>query len=226
MTVQEWLECADPKPMLEFLRGKASDRKLRLFAVACCRRIWHLLEDERCEVEVAERFADGNASKSEIERAVAEGEVASQNPDSDRWASADPDWPGIIQAPHVSFAAASRAASIAAGEAASSSSPGSSDAWNTFGQICAIENKGQSQLLHDIFGNPFRPITIDPTWLTPRVFQLAQAIYDNRAFDRMTELAVALVEAGCDNDEILRHCRGPGPHVRGCWVVDLILGKQ
>jgi hypothetical protein len=79
--------------------------------------------------------------------------------------------------------------------------------------------------LHDISGNPFRPVTLDPTWLTPKVKTLAQAIYDDRAFERMPVLADALEEAGCTNADILDHCRKPGEHVRGCWVVDLALGK-
>ncbi|MCE9530975.1 MAG: hypothetical protein K8T89_07610 [Planctomycetes bacterium] len=77
----------------------------------------------------------------------------------------------------------------------------------------------------DIVGNPFRPVTIDPRWLTSNVVDLALAIYEDRAFDRMPILADALMDAGCDSDEIIHHCRGVGPHVRGCWVLDSILGK-
>jgi hypothetical protein len=84
----------------------------------------------------------------------------------------------------------------------------------------------QNGLIHEVFGNPFRPITVDPAWLTPKVKTFAQAIYDDRAFERMPELADALAEAGCSDPDILTHCRGPGPHVRGCWVVDLVLGKE
>jgi hypothetical protein len=80
--------------------------------------------------------------------------------------------------------------------------------------------------LRDIFGNPFRPVTIDPRWLTFSVLDLSRAIYDERAFERLPILADALMDAGCDNDDILNHCRGDGPHVRGCWVVDLLLGKE
>ncbi|MCE9530621.1 MAG: hypothetical protein K8T89_05755 [Planctomycetes bacterium] len=80
--------------------------------------------------------------------------------------------------------------------------------------------------MREIFGNPFRPVTIDPRWQTSNVIDLATAIYTDRAFDRMPILADALMDAGCDNDEIIHHCRGDGPHVRGCWVVDLILGKE
>jgi hypothetical protein len=83
-----------------------------------------------------------------------------------------------------------------------------------------------SHLFRDIFGNPFRPVSLDPAWLTSTVVLLAKGIYDDRAFDRLPILADALQDAGCDNDDILGHCRGPGPHVRGCWVVDLVLGWQ
>jgi hypothetical protein len=87
----------------------------------------------------------------------------------------------------------------------------------------------QVALLRDIVGLLlFRPVTIAPAWATwndATVVKLAQGIYDDRAFDRLPILADALDEAGCDNTDILAHCRRPGPHVRGCWVVDLLLGK-
>ncbi len=81
-------------------------------------------------------------------------------------------------------------------------------------------------LLRDIFGNPFRPVAFDPAWLTSTVSALATGIYTERAFDRLPILADALQDAGCDNEDILSHCRGPGPHVRGCWAVDLLTGRQ
>jgi len=81
-------------------------------------------------------------------------------------------------------------------------------------------------LLRDIFGNPFRPVTFAPRWLTSNVVNLASAIYQERAFDRMPILADALVDSGCENETIVAHCLGERPHVRGCWVVDLLLGKE
>jgi hypothetical protein len=84
-------------------------------------------------------------------------------------------------------------------------------------------------LLRDIFGNPFRTVTLDPAWLAwngGTVRKLAQAVYDDRAFDRLPILADALEDAGCTDGEILAHCRSGGEHVRGCWVVDLLLGKE
>src|SRR5262249_35215360 len=89
-----------------------------------------------------------------------------------------------------------------------------------------VEKLLQCDLLRDIFGNPFRPNAIDQSWLTPRVKTLAKAIYDDRSFGGLPILADALEEAGCTNANILDHCHKPGEHVRGCWVVDLVLGKE
>ncbi|HEY1187100.1 MAG TPA: hypothetical protein VGE74_05550 [Gemmata sp.] len=88
------------------------------------------------------------------------------------------------------------------------------------------ERFGQSGLVRDIFGNPFHPITFSPSWRTDTARVLAQGMYDNRDFSAMPILADALQDAGCDSEEILAHCRSPDPHVRGCWVVDLVLVKE
>lgn len=87
------------------------------------------------------------------------------------------------------------------------------------------QDKG-CRLVRDIFGNPFRPVTFDPDWRTTTAVQLARGMYEGRDFAAMPILADALQDAGCDNADILDHCRGPGPHVRGCWVVDLVLEKE
>src|SRR5262249_45247069 len=93
------------------------------------------------------------------------------------------------------------------------------------GPAWEAERRAQARLLHELFGNPFRPVAADRSWLTSDVVGLARAIYDDRAFDRLPSLADALQDAGCDQADVLAHCRGGGPHVRGCWVVDLLLGK-
>jgi len=88
------------------------------------------------------------------------------------------------------------------------------------------ERDAQVASVHEIFGPlPYHLIVTNPTWLTSIVQSLATAIYDDKAFDHLPILADALQEAGCDNDDILNHLRGPGPHVRGCWALDLVLGK-
>ncbi|MCE9560797.1 MAG: hypothetical protein K8U57_01955 [Planctomycetes bacterium] len=88
------------------------------------------------------------------------------------------------------------------------------------------EHHAQAALLRDIFGNPFRPVSLDPSWLTTTVLALAQQMYESRDFSTMPILADALQDAECDNAEILDHCRSGGSHVRGCWLIDLMLGKS
>jgi hypothetical protein len=99
-------------------------------------------------------------------------------------------------------------------------------AWATAQKAKTQEQAFQCGLLREISGSPFRPLSIDPSRRTLKVARLAQSIYDDRVFDRLPILADALEEAGCTNADILHHCRGPGPHVRGCWAVDLLLAKS
>jgi hypothetical protein len=99
--------------------------------------------------------------------------------------------------------------------------------------ISAEELAAQAALLRDVFGNPFRPVLLDPAWLTQEVSSLAHAAYDNRLLPqgnldsaRLAVLADALLDAGCADAELLAHLRSPGPHVRGCWPVDLLTGRS
>ena len=89
-----------------------------------------------------------------------------------------------------------------------------------------LECHHQADVIRDIFGNPFQPITWHPSWRTSTVVTIAKTMYDSRDFSPMPLLADALQDAGCENEDILNHCRSGGPHVRGCWVVDLVLGKE
>jgi hypothetical protein len=89
-----------------------------------------------------------------------------------------------------------------------------------------VERDCQAALLREVFGNPFRPISLSSAWLTLTVINVAQVIYDERRFADLPILADALEDAGCDNADILNHCRQPGEHVLGCWALDLVLGKQ
>jgi hypothetical protein len=92
--------------------------------------------------------------------------------------------------------------------------------------IRARESGYFADLIRDVVSNPFRPVAFDPRLRTADTLGVARGIYEDRAFDRMPLLADALMDAGCDDDQILSHCRTGGPHVRGCWVVDLVLGKE
>ncbi len=274
MTEQEWVSCTDPKPMLEFLRGKVSDRALRLFACACCRQVWHLISEPvvRKAIEIAERYADWEASDEDIvaahrdaateeagwhyggggvqlnTAAAAAAATASERYEV-HWGDEEDDW-YVLTAAATSSAAAASAWSVhfeavtgyyddeelrslrqfvEAGRCYAevyTRDTDFSDQEVGFLKVCRAEGQRQCDSLRDIFGNPFQPVTADPAWLTSTVVQLATGIYQERAFDRMPILADALQDAGCDNDDILNHCRSDGPHVRGCWVVDLLLGKE
>jgi hypothetical protein len=92
---------------------------------------------------------------------------------------------------------------------------------NTGERAAVREKSTQCSILRDVLGNPFRPFRCPADWLTPAVKALANEIYSDRRFCNLPELAEALIEAGCDNDDLLRHCRSDDPHVRGCWVVDM-----
>jgi hypothetical protein len=213
-TEAEWEVCTDPEPMLRFLRGKASDRKLRLFACACCRRIWDRLSDGRSKaaVDAAELFADGLISDRRRRAAAAAADLAAFDPDDEAYDAA------------VLAASLAAAAPLNAVDVAESAAQG----------VCrsekelAREKAYQATSLRCIFGNPLCPVFADPAWLSwnaGAIPKMAQAIYDDRAFERLPLLADALKDAGCDRAAILSHCRRPGEHVRGCWAVDLLLGK-
>jgi len=224
MTEQEWLACADPQPMLGFLRDKASDRKLRLFACACCRRIWRFLQDERSRAAVAasERFADKQIRRAELVAAQQQAMLGKKRFDEyvhpAENAAASVARPSIV--PRWVAQLTARAVGNDAVWSVAQALPGS--------RANATSNEAQCQaaLLREIFGNPFRPVAFDPIWLTSNVVALARPIYDEKTFDHLPILADALEDAGCTNQDILDHCRQPGEHVRGCWALDLILGRE
>ena len=221
MTEVEWLTASDPMPMLGFLRGNVSDRRLRLLVVACCRRIWDGLKDvrSRTAVDVAERFADGGASADELLAAYDAAYVAVDD--------------------CLEYSAFSEDQANAACLSAAANVDEVVEAYDPFPGYAALHAIGyaidgllgdcklkQAALVRDIFGNPFRLVAFDPRWRTADAVGLARGIYDERAFDRLPLLADALMDAGCAGEQVLEHCRSEGPHVRGCWVVDLVLGKE
>jgi hypothetical protein len=230
----EWDTCDEPHRMLEILGGEASERKLRLFACACCRRIEALLPI-RFVLEIAERFADGLTDASELAaarqsaRCVFPGlsQAASQVPRLPAWqveagASAhhalDQE---AARAAHQASRAAAAALTARAMAQGRSSSEGRA--------IGEAERAAHARLLRDIFGNPWWPASIPPpvlAWNGDTVPRLAQSIYEEHAFDRTPILADALEEAGCQDADILGHLRGPGAHTRGCFVVDALLGRS
>jgi hypothetical protein len=230
MTEAEWHESIHPQALLGFLRGGLSERKLRLFASACCRDSWHLLTDPRSRhaVEVAERFADGVASEDELRTAAQQALVAEEEQPRETKARALADAAGWAASP-AKDSAVGCAMQVAYRTAwVPNLAPRGRNGRLGRGERNAISRRN-ADILRDITGNPFQPVAITLTWIRWRdstALRLAQASYDEGTFDRLPILADALEDAGCADRDILDHCRGPGPHVRGCWVVDLILGKQ
>jgi hypothetical protein len=210
MTEVEWNTWTDPKSMLQFLEGKASNRKFRLFAVACVRLVWERLPEEfRRSTEVCELYADGLASDQELD-------ICRQNIVWNQFSIYDPKLcPNayalacLCRCPTFKPAAVEKLRLTCA--------------WH-FG-LNALRGKAPS-VFPCIFDNPFRPVTLDPLWATSTAVRLAEAIYQDRAFDRMLILADALEDAGCTDPHILNHCRAGDQHFRGCWVVDSVLGRS
>lgn len=200
-----WFADPDPVSRLESLPPGTSARKCRLFAVACGRRLGHLLGNPTCRkaMETAEHHADGGATDEELAQAHEAAAVA----------LAEADDRGRLTAPMACAAAAAepdaaRAAWLAA-------------AWA--GEVDGPDP--QQAIVSDVFGNPFRPAPADLNWLTERVRRLAWTIDNDGDFDLMPDLAIALKAAGCTDVALLAHCREPSGHARGCWAVDALLGK-
>jgi hypothetical protein len=228
MTEKEWLVCREPEAMLDVVRFGSSDRKLRLFALACVSVIADRLnrDESKAAVDVIEQYAEGKASRTDLQEAWVGALTALRDIRDD---ASEQRWHYVSEyaADAVTLAANHQIADTVMGVASlcTNTLATAADLEEQVGVICC-EHDRQEQLIRDIFGNPFRPGALDPAWLTSTVVALAKGIYEERAFDRMPILADALQDTGCDNDDVLDHCRGPGPHVRGCWVVDLVLGKE
>lgn len=201
MTEAEWLVATDPRRMLSQLT-KLSRRESLLAAVALSRRFWpHPFGSELGkQIELAERYADGSATADEVFQ----------------------EWNLIVETSDR-FMGDSTAAMIGVLDLA----------LPPIAPIeCVLEfakrelGSWEASILRCVFGNPFRAVSADPSWLTSTVTALAEGIYQDRAFDRLPILADALQDADCDNSDILTHCRSSGPHVRGCWAVDLLTGRK
>jgi hypothetical protein len=222
MNEKQWSACTSPEPMLDFLRanGFAGERKLRLFATACCLRAWHLLDAEgQAVVEALERFSDGLVTEAEL-RAAVWASRGSQHIDART---------GIDSAAVGAWRPAVALLAAACGQ-----SPGTDSS-----AALAQERAAQAVLLRCVLGPlPFRTVGVDPSWQTPLILSLAQAAYEERVAPdprrpgrlildpaRLLVLADALEEAGCGDADILGHLRGVGPHARGCWPLDALLNE-
>jgi hypothetical protein len=192
--------------MKDTLRGNVSDRLWRLFACACCRCEWNNIQDDRCRraVEIAERYADGMADEIERFEAwklsnAALGEAVNRD---------DYEQAGALA--HARNCLVSGMEDFIVGDGG---------VWRWF----------PLQAVDELFGIvliTLCTVSFPASWRSTEVMGIAEAIYDEREFSRMPILADALEDAGCDDRRILIHCRQDDWHVRGCWVLDLILGKE
>jgi hypothetical protein len=248
MTEAEWWECANLIPMMNWALDQTSERKLRLFACACCRRVGRLIKDERAKKALA--FAEQLSDRGQAGR---KGRPAV---DKDAREACEELW-RVDQAPlnaaellahlaesnatHAAQLGVAASAQLAAQQASSSASLAAAYATcrtpkvKTLFPACReerieAESREQVRLLRDIIGNPFRPVALAAALQTPTIVSLARAAYDERDLPsgildihRLAVLADAVEEAGAPG-ELVAHLRGPGPHVRGCWPVDLCLG--
>jgi hypothetical protein len=209
MTEAEWFACTDPTIMLEHLKSSAAERSLRLFGCGVCRMNWHLVSGEQIKsvIEVVERFVERSATKQELEAARTTAEDSKINfLANEAWAAAWVAW----------------VAQSAAGESVKAvewvRATRRRNEWK--GSHWDEDPLGQSRLLRDIFGNPFRPLPPRPEAITP----LADEIYAG-CWDKMPLLGEWLQERGYWSEG--EHCLDPHiHHVKGCWVVDWVLGKE
>ena len=212
MTEGEWLAARCPRTILESLKFKRTDRKLRLFTCACIRDEQELLANELdVLIEKVEALADGLATFEDVRNAIPglyDLEISWGEEDE-----GDESLEGYYCAKNAVITLTAHL------------DDSFLTALGACPQLADAEEFFQCELLRDIFGNPFRPVVFDPNWRTSTVVAIAKAMYESRDFSPMPILADALQEAGCENADILNHCRSDGPHVKGCWVVDLVLGK-
>jgi hypothetical protein len=230
--------------MLDFLQeiGKGGGRKARLFVTACCRRLWHLLADERSRkgVELLEQHTEGLALQADVRRTIDDANAAWFETDngSQTACAAAHAAAALLAAPLQSSLEFDTIVSVvleaqnAPREALDSENPYDERSM----EVERRESAAQADILRCIFGNPFRPLpALVPTLLTSNdslVVKLAQAAYEQRLLpeghldpSRLAVLADALEDAGCTNVERLGHLRALGPHWRGCHVLDWLLGK-
>jgi hypothetical protein len=234
MNESQWWLCSAPEGILSWLGPKADGRCLRLFCCACCRLIWPIIPigASRKAVETSERYADGLVSEAVLSAAEASARsVPSWG--AGGWLAA---WAAAEAAGFDAEAAAEwvpGSAAEAAGEAVARAALASDDSMPVHEAAAAAwrqQRQLQCGLLRDIFVDPMlRVVTIDPRclrWKNGAVAQAAQASYDRGGCEELSYLANLLEQAGCDNENILDHCRAGSGHVRGCWVLDLLLGRR
>jgi hypothetical protein len=235
MTEEEWLAATSPQELLLWLgakrRRRRSVRKNGLFVVACAERVKSFMTQAVTTrgLQVAERMAEGAAGEPECDQYLAAFRAMSPPgvPGPQEAARLVPFHAVHVMLPHRIGQSSEKKAVAAARSCVG--------VYYAAGDVprAVQETSIQADLLRDVIGNPFRPAAVDPAWLTPTPTGLATAAYEERTLPsgeldpaRLSVLADALEDAGCSDADLLGHLRSPGPHVRGCWALDLILGKE
>lgn len=212
-----WLTQTQYAELLELLDPHVCPRKWWFLIAACLRAVEEKMPGpaSRSAISLVEECAEGRQDATQIEKteAAIRAEVTGDHPREVRAAGFAANWAlvrsGLAPLLHVTKKVA----------------------WNTaitLGARVAHECHEYPPViawLRDIFGNPFCPVVVKPAWRTDTVLTLARMMYELRDYSAMPILADALQDAGCDDDDILSHCRSEGQHVRGCWVLDLVLEK-
>jgi hypothetical protein len=218
MDKAEWRASGDLVKMLEALAKVAGRRKFQLFTCACLRQLWGRTTERpfRKAVVYAERFAEGLIDRDELRPAFVRA-----------WPWG---WERLRTATIVAVAPLTHdlpfwRALEAANEVSSLLAQGLRYGGSHNKKVFDTARKEQVALVREVFGDPFREARFEPRWRTAEVARLAETVTEEGAWDELPVLADALVDAGCDDEEVLAHLRGPGPHVRGCWAVDLARGK-
>jgi hypothetical protein len=218
MTEEEWLACTDLHRLLLVREVRNNERKLLLFAAHCARRVLSLLPDDAGRlVEHLEQAAEGPPSPHQLgsfrEVVLLTRSIAGRSSRGPHYA---PNLAGAVGELAI------EARVLKAAQARPTRRP-------TPKAVRNKERRAQRELLRDLYGNPYRPAALRPDWLAwngGAVRLLARTMYEERAFQQLPVLGDALEEAGCDHADVLAHCRARAPHARGCWVLDLLLGKE
>jgi hypothetical protein len=217
VTEQEWLALEDPRLLDYELSKRIPDRKFWLYGAACCQTVWHLLgEPAQQAVGVVGMVADGHFGYADGAFDSSECKRCEQMIHHLLAAGPDAASGGVVANSVVSWAL--NLGYVAVQKVILCSQNAS--------HVSGTPLRFYADLLHCLVGNPFRSVPVDPAWLTSNVIAIATDIYAERAFARLPILGDALVAAGCRSDELLGHVRSPGPHDRGCWAVDVVLGRH
>jgi hypothetical protein len=226
----DWLASENPHHLLAILERQEvkGGRKFRLAASACCRLVGDRLPDPLREaIEISERYADRKATYEELRSAAKRCRAAPGHSVREMQAALE-----VLHREPRMGAGGAVYHLLGCGWGGPRLDDHPPQEWWQPGIAWSAAARAMAHIIRDIFGNPFRRPSVDRSWLTPTVTNLAAVAYEERALPsgeldaaRLAVLGDALEEAGCSDADVIGHLRSPGPHVRGCWPLDLVLGE-